>query len=325
MNIDIVVDNSRGDTGKGKVVHHLLTKSKYDFVCRTNGSNNAGHTIYHNGVKFATHMIPAGVFWNIPSVICGGCLINVKSLFEEIEELERQGIKADSLLKIAYNAHIITDKHLDAEKQESKIGTTRRGVGPAAADKYARVGIRAESIPELKKYLVNTYDLFYAKSNSILIESAQGFYLDIDSEDYPFVTSSHCTSAGMLLGNFAPKDVRNVYGLSVAYRTYVGNASFQPKGEIFNKIAELGNERGVTTGRVRQVNYLNLNELVKANTINGCTHLIINKMDVLRQLDEWKIIIDEEVQFFTEKSFKQVIINTFPNVEVFFSYSPYEI
>ena len=324
MKIDIVVDCCNGDSGKGKITHSLLGNERYTHVIRTSGGSNAGHTIIHNGIKMITHLIPAGVFWGVKSVVGGGCVVNVKSFFEELEYLEKHNIPAHSLVKVAYNAHIVTDSHLEEENNETKIGTTKRGIGPAYRDKYARVGIRAESIPELKPYLIDTYDEFYKSSVDpiVLCEGAQGFYLDIDSKEYPYVTSSHCTTAGALLGNFSPLNVRNIYGCCKAYDTYVGSKSFQPAGEIYNKIADVGCEVGATTGRRRQVNFLNLDNLIKSVNVNGCTQLIVNKMDILQQVDCWKMlsgghIIDCE----NEVNFK-VYLEKFINCPVVYSYSP---
>ena len=84
--VDIVFGLCWGDEGKGKVVSSLC--STYDMVCRFNGGNNAGHTIYVNGEKYKTHLIPSGVFYGIKSVIGPNCVVNVDSFFEELKYLE---------------------------------------------------------------------------------------------------------------------------------------------------------------------------------------------------------------------------------------------
>ena len=85
--VDIVFGLCWGDEGKGKVVSSLC--STYDMVCRFNGGNNAGHTIYVNGEKYKTHLIPSGVFYGIKSVIGPNCVVNVKSFFEELKYLRK--------------------------------------------------------------------------------------------------------------------------------------------------------------------------------------------------------------------------------------------
>ena len=77
-NVDIVYGASWGDEGKGKITHFLASKPNYyNFVCRWNGGSNAGHTIYHNGTKFATHIVPSGIFFGIKSVIGPNCVVNL--------------------------------------------------------------------------------------------------------------------------------------------------------------------------------------------------------------------------------------------------------
>ena len=158
MFADVVVDLQYGDCGKGKVAHALCVKEEYTHVIRYNGGCNAGHTIYHNGKKFVTHHIPCGVFFDTCSVIGPGCVIHVETFLKEIQELEKSGINANKLVKIASNAHLITDFHKAQDSKDTKIGTTKRGNGPAYRDKYARKGMRAEDDPRLSKYIIDLYE-----------------------------------------------------------------------------------------------------------------------------------------------------------------------
>jgi adenylosuccinate synthase len=201
MLADIVVDLQYGDSGKGKITHHLCKSGDYTHVLRYNGGCNAGHTIYHEGKKFVTHHIPAGVFFGIKSIIGSGCVVNPVQFFSEIEELEANGIKTKGLIFIAKNAHVITAAHLEEDSTDKVIGTTKQGNGPAYRDKYARTGLLAKDIPSFEPYLVDLFEEFHNAETPprILCEGAQGFGLDIDHGDYPYVTSSHCTTAGALL------------------------------------------------------------------------------------------------------------------------------
>jgi adenylosuccinate synthase len=142
----------------------------------------------------------------------------------------------------------------------------------------------------------------------VLGEGAQGFGLDIDWGDYPFVTSSHCTTAGALLNGLPPDAVHDVWGVGKPYETYVGSKKFQPKGAVFDKIGEIGEEFGATTGRRRQVNWMNMQTLERAVRMNGVTHAVFNKVDVLRKVGEWAVI-DEDlvVHFETEKKMQSFI------------------
>src|ERR1035437_2605801 len=230
MKIDIVIDNSAGDCGKGKVVHSLLKNGQYTHCLRGNGADNCGHTIFHNEKKFITHAIPAGIFFNVKSIIGPGCVLNVKSFLNEMDYLLKNGIDCKDLVKIANNVHIITDEHIIEDSSDTKIGTTKRGVGQAYRDKYSRIGKRAENIPELKYFLCDFYgEMFQSNVDpNILYEGAQGFSLDIDHGVYPYVTSSHTTTAGALLNGIPHTAIRNVYGVNKAYDTYVGLNKFQP-------------------------------------------------------------------------------------------------
>lgn len=291
MIADVVVDLQYGDCGKGKIAHALCRENDYTHVIRYNGGCNAGHTIYHNGEKFVTHHIPCGVFFGIKSIIGPGCVVHVETFLQEIEKLELAGIPAGSLVKVATNAHLITDFHRAQDGKDEEIGTTKRGNGPAYRDKYGRKGVRAVDDPRLAKYLVNMYRELYENEEyediEILFEGAQGFGLDIDWGDYPFVTSSHCTVGSALLNGVPPKAIRNVWGVAKIYETYVGAKEFEGPFEEFDEIRELGQEYGATTGRPRQVNWLDFDMLKMASRINGISKLVINKMDILDSLGKW--------------------------------------
>lgn len=330
---DVVVDLQYGDCGKGKITHHLCKTGNYTHVVRYNGGCNAGHTIFHEGRKFVTHHIPAGVFFGVKSVIGPGCVVNVEQFFKELNELkEGLGEDIENLVFIANNTHVITPDHLEEDGKDQRIGTTKRGNGPAYRDKYARVGVRASEVPELSKYTIDLYQELHKSEDEvkILFEGAQGFGLDIDWGDYPYVTSSHCTSASALLNGVPPQAIRNVWGVAKIYETYVGAKSFHGDGEVFDRIREVGGEYGATTGRPRQCNWMNWNLLEQAANINGVTHLVFNKMDVLREVNHWNAYEDgEQTQFSGESEMTKWIGKkafTIPTMkEVFFSDNPNEI
>ena len=175
MLADIVVDLQYGDCGKGKVTHHLCKTEGYTHVIRYNGGCNAGHTIYHNERRFITHHVPAGVFFGVKSIIGPCCVLNIDQFFQEIKELEEGGIKTQGLLFIAENAHIITKNHLEEDGKDTKIGTTKRGNGPAYRDKYDRKGLRAKDVPALRPYLINLYQELHERyQNPKILEVGSG-------------------------------------------------------------------------------------------------------------------------------------------------------
>jgi adenylosuccinate synthase len=328
MKIDVVLGLSYGDEGKGKICHSLLENGKYTHVMRFNGGHNAGHTIYHNEKKLITHLIPSGVFYGIKSIIGPGCVVDVEKFFREIDYLEDNGIKTDGLVYIANNAHLILPEHLEEDGKDVVIGTTRTGNGPCYRDKYARKGARAKDIPILQPYLIDIYNEFYGSNNrnvKVLAEGAQAFHLDIDWGDYPFVTSSHCGIGSVLLNGFNHKQIRDVYGIIKAYDTYVGSKDFQPEGEIFELIQEEGKEFGATTGRKRKCNWLNWNNIQQAIKMNGVNKLVVNKVDILEKVGEFKILRDSKLLNFENKyQFEQYIGKEAYKLgaEVYFSYSP---
>lgn len=329
MIADIIVDLQYGDCGKGKITHHLCKNNYYTHVLRYNGGCNAGHTIYHEGKKFITHHIPAGVFFGVKSIIGSGCVVNVEQFFKEMDELQEGGVDVEGLVYVASNAHVITQSHLEEENAESKIGTTKRGNGPAYRDKYARAGVQAKDVPELQPFLIDLYEEFHGKEASpvILCEGAQGFGLDIDYGDYPYVTSSHCTTAGALLNAIPPAWVRDVWGVAKIYETYVGSKSFEPDEPIFSKLRDLGEEYGATTGRPRQCNWADVSLIEKASKINGVTKIVFNKVDILRELGQWNLIIDGETKDLqTEEKTREFIKSRLEkNMEIFFSDTPHSI
>jgi adenylosuccinate synthase len=331
---DIVVGLSFGDEGKGKVTHHLLKNGDYTHCIRFNGGCNAGHTIYHEGVKFVTHHIPAGVFFGVRSIIGNGCVVNIDQFNREIQMLHDGGIDTNGLIFIANNAHIITDAHLEEDGKDTTIGTTKRGNGPAYRDKYDRQGTLASEALVGTPYLIDMYRELYETDEEVVIlcEGAQGFGLDIDWGDYPYVTSSHCTTAGALLNGIPPQAVRRVYGITKAYDTYVGAKNFHGEGRVFDLLQSLGNEFGATTGRPRQCNWLNVRDLKKAVDINGVTDVIINKVDILREVGEWNLRSSDNnaimLKLGSEVAWKQYIrrlLNDNTNINVVFSESPERI
>ena len=206
----------------------------------------------------------------------------------------------------------------------ASLGTTRRGVGPAYEDRYGRWGIRLgdlsrpaivkerlemlyatkghlSNLPpvaglaaqlsevggKLAPYIRPTETLLWdalGRGEKVLIEGAQSALLDIDFGTYPFVTSSHPTSAGALMGSgIPPTELESVVGVAKAYSTRVGAGPFPtedngPRGEYLRRA---GGERGATTGRERRCGWLDLVLLRYAARLNGFTSLAISKVDVL--------------------------------------------
>jgi adenylosuccinate synthase len=146
----IVLGTQWGDEGKGKATDYLA--DSMDFVVRYQGGNNAGHTILAGGTLLKLQLTPSGILYpHITSVIADGVVVDPRVLLEEMERLEGLGIDT-SKLKVSGNAHLIMPYHLEIEKVTERylgrnaLGTTKRGIGPAYADKAARIGLRVQDL-----------------------------------------------------------------------------------------------------------------------------------------------------------------------------------
>jgi adenylosuccinate synthase len=143
-----------GDEGKGKVTDLLAGET--DFVVRYQGGNNAGHTIVVDDQKYALHLVPTGVLYrHCTPVIGAGVVVDPRVLLEELESLEGRGVDTGRLL-VSGNAHLIMPYHLELDRVQerrlgrNRLGTTKRGIGPAYSDKAARIGLRVQDLLEPK-------------------------------------------------------------------------------------------------------------------------------------------------------------------------------
>jgi adenylosuccinate synthase len=143
----ILVGAQWGDEGKGKIIDVLTEQA--DIVVRTQGGNNAGHTVHIKGQKYILHTVPSGILRKKKTCVIGnGVVVDPVSLVEEIQGLRKLGIKIDGNLFLSETAHLVFPYHreLDAQREtfkgKNKIGTTKRGIGPAYGDKAARTGLR---------------------------------------------------------------------------------------------------------------------------------------------------------------------------------------
>jgi adenylosuccinate synthase len=254
-----------GDEGKGKIVDLLAADS--DWVVRYNGGDNAGHTIVVDGKSVVLHVLPSGVLQGKNTLIGPDVFFNPGSFLKDLITVEENGFKIKGKIVIDERAHVIMPYHivLDTKKEEkSAIGTTKRGIGPAAKDKAERTtditvsDMVSESFLDKIKDILNTrndvdkyskkvYEVYsgYAakikkyvrestyllndelkKGKSVLIEAAQGSLLDVVHGTRPYVTSSN-TIAGGAAANLGI-DLRKfqIIGIVKAYPTRVGEGNF---------------------------------------------------------------------------------------------------
>jgi adenylosuccinate synthase len=167
----VIVGAQWGDEGKGKIVDLLADAS--DVVCRYQGGPNAGHTIVRDGETFKLHHIPSGILCDGKLCVIGaGCVVDPGLLVRELDELEARGIPTNGV-RLSGNAHLIMPWHVAIDSASERrlgrlqIGTTRRGIGPAYADKAARLGIRVQDVLD-PKILRQKFETALADKNRVL-------------------------------------------------------------------------------------------------------------------------------------------------------------
>jgi adenylosuccinate synthase len=339
----ILVGAQWGDEGKGKIIDVLTEQA--DVVVRTQGGNNAGHTVHLKGQKYILHLVPSGILRRKKTCVIGnGVVVDPVSLVEEIGGLRKLGIRIDDNLFVSETAHLVFPYHreLDAQREtvkgKNKIGTTKRGIGPAYGDKAARTGLRVIDLinPErfkgllqakitenneilrtfgakplsfkdvhaayraagdfLKPFVTNTVILLHEaleRGDAILLEGAQGTFLDIDHGTYPFVTSSNTTAGGACTGSgIPPHRIDRVVGVMKAYTTRVGEGPLPTENaEIADMLHAMGREFGATTGRPRRCGWFDAVATHHACRISGIDDLAVTNLDGLDSVETIKVCI----------------------------------
>ena len=348
MTVIAVIGGQWGDEGKGKVVD--LIAQEVGMVIRFSGGDNAGHTVINPYGEFKLHIVPSGIFSSRTICIIGnGVVVNPAVLISETDHLNQHGVDTSRLF-ISDRAHLIMPYHilldgLEEERRGGKaLGTTRKGIGPAFADKVARIGIRTgdlldkelllerlRSILEVKNaILTKVYEVsplspseVYAqycqygerlapyirdttimleealnKSESVLLEGAQGTLLDPDFGTYPYTTSSSPLAGGSCLGSgLGPTKLSHILGVFKAYCTRVGSGPMptELKDETGDSIRERAHEYGTTTGRPRRCGWFDAVAARFSTRVNGFTGAAITRLDVLDSLPQLKICIGYKV------------------------------
>lgn len=146
MPANIVIGTQWGDEGKGKIIDILASRA--EVVVRSQGGNNAGHTVVNNGQTYKLHLVPSGILYPGTACLIGaGVVLDPKDFISELDNLHARGVSTDNL-KIDPRAHVVMPWHIVLDglsekfRGNSDIGTTKRGIGPTYMDKYERCGIR---------------------------------------------------------------------------------------------------------------------------------------------------------------------------------------
>jgi len=374
--VHIVTGSQYGDEGKAKMTDAIANLNKdITDVIRTSGGANAGHTVVVNGKKFVYNILPsAALISRINLHLGSGMFIDIEQLANEIKNAESNGVSLTYRVNLSTKASVVLpifkviDEKLDIALG---IGTTKRGIGIAAAMKAYRSGIRVQDLfsdtTDVVKRLVatlNSFDIiddienviqseihntrslldeltdnckvlldynhektihdiiYHNDDRELLIEGAQGVMIDTTFGNYPYVTSSSTTVAGLFaqLGVLPYDMIGENIGVFKPYLTRVGNGDFPTEydGEstIANDLTSMGNEFGATTGRQRRVGYLNMDELIRAVEINGYNVLAMCKADILGEIGVFTYLYNGEVVNIpvTKENVFEVIANEVENV-----------
>ncbi len=182
MPVTVVVGAQWGDEGKAKIID-LLAK-EHPMVVRYQGGHNAGHTVVVGEERYALQLVPSGVLYDsVTPVIANGVVVDLPTLFNEIDMLESRGIDC-SRIRVSTRAHLIFPWHQshdaisEAMRGDDKIGTTLKGIGPAYADKAKRVGVRAGEVADSEAFAATVRARCLAENQ--IIDAAGGDTLDVE-------------------------------------------------------------------------------------------------------------------------------------------------
>src|SRR5437868_12244604 len=197
----ILIGMQWGDEGKGKIIDVLTARA--DIVVRSQGGNNAGHTVIHRGVKYVLHLIPSGILRRRKVCVIGnGVVIDPVALVAELDGLRQLEVNIDKSLLISDCAHLVLPYHRIFDEQRElrrgRIGTTKRGIGPAYGDKAARTGLRVSDLMQpivfskklQAKVVENNRILQALGAKPINFREVNESYLAAGKKLRPFVTNT---------------------------------------------------------------------------------------------------------------------------------------
>src|SRR3989344_4550563 len=302
--VDVLVGLQWGSEGKGKIAAYLAPK--YKAIVRSGGPQ-AGHTFYHNGIKYVNRQIPCGVFSNCSLYITPAGLVNLKVLKNEI----RRFSLTPKRLKIDRNAMIITKEHIKIELKSTlkqRLASTCEGVGAAQIDKIWRRGILFSDHIKgtwLEEYCGDVVEAIHSHINgreTILIEGTQGFGLCLNHGEYPYTTSRDVTASALLNDTgISPRDHRRTIGVLRTYPIRVGGNSGSTNSaeisweEIKKRSGSTKQIREYTTvtKRLRRVFEQDYKTLERAVMVNKPDELALMFLDYINTEDFGKEFFED--------------------------------
>ena len=302
----VVVGSQWGDEGKGKIVDWLSHRA--DLVVRFQGGHNAGHTLVIDGKVYKLSLLPSGIVREGKMSLLGnGVVIDPWALAKEMDDLRAQNISITTdNFRIAQNAVLILPLHreLDVLRENAagkqKVGTTKRGIGPAYEDKVGRRALRrgfgvgdvdksalVSQLQAVAPLLTPFLDIVWRRLRDatqhrkrILFEGAQGALLDIDHGTYPYVTSSNTVAAQAAIGTgLGAQHLGRVLGITKAYTTRVGAGPFptEQANKTGKLLGERGREFGTVTGRERRCGWFDAVLVRQAVQTGGIDNIAVTK------------------------------------------------
>lgn len=214
MKADLVVGIQWGDEGKGKIVDRLA--KEYDFVCRSQGGHNAGHTIWVDGTRYALHLIPSGVLNpKAINIIGNGVVLSPASIIKEMQQFDnlegRLFISDKAHLNLPY--HSLIDQAREKLKGEKAIGTTGKGIGPSYSDKINRIGFRVGELLNPAKLCDSIMD-YFEQNRAIFdildVKTPSKSELLSELEEYKAKLASFITDTTQLLWKVLDEDGKRV-------------------------------------------------------------------------------------------------------------------
>ena len=327
----ILIGAQWGDEGKGKIIDVLTGTA--NIVVRSQGGNNAGHTVIHRGMKYVLHLIPSGILRRGKICVIGnGVVIDPIALVAEISGLRKAGVTIDKNLLISNCAHLVMPYHRVLDEQRelrkgvAKIGTTKRGIGPAYGDKAARTGLRMSDLMQPRLFS-KKLEAKIQENNSILraigarpidYDEVNKTYLRAGNFLRPFVANTvvylhQALQRGKEIlfegaqGTFLDIDhgtypyvtssnttagMDLVLGVMKAYTTRVGEGALPTEDFDFaNMLHKMGREFGATTGRARRCGWFDAVATRYATMINGIDQLAITNLDGLDDVDPIRVCV----------------------------------
>src|SRR5579872_1857963 len=298
-----------GDEGKGKVTH--LMADQMQMVVRYQGGNNAGHTVIVGSETFKLHLLPAGVLYpHITPVIGPGVVVDPAVLIGEMDALAARGISPERV-RISTNAHLIMPYHRELDMLterrlgKMKLGTTRRGIVPAYADKASRIGIRVQDLLD-PKIFAEKLSLVLREKNLVLTkifgrlpmkqESILAEYLGYAERLKPHITDTvelvHTAldqGQNVLFegaqGTLLDLDHGTYPFVTSSNRVAEGPFPSEDLGEAGDLLVERGVEFGATTGRKRRCGWFDAVIARYSARLNSLTEVFLTKLDVLSAFD----------------------------------------